>query len=82
MNEVAAKKVYSRFGFSYTALYLVYVAFIALFLLIRNVAFSEGALSGQTQMIIYFLIRFVIIYPLMFLAISKLPKFEIKKNNE
>ena len=80
MNEVAAKKVYSRFGFSYTALYLVYVALIALFLLIRNVAFSEGALSGQTQMIIYFLIRFVIIYPLMFLAISKLPKFEIKKN--
>ncbi len=31
-------------------------------------------------MMIYFGIRFVIIYPLMYFFISKLPKFEIKKN--
>lgn len=80
MNEVAAKKAYSRFGFTYTAMYWVYVACIALFLLFRNVALSEGTLGDQAQMLIYFGIRFVIIYPLMYFFIRKLPTFEIKKN--
>ena len=80
MNEVAAKKAYSRFGFTYTAMYWVYVACIALFLLFRNVALGEGTLGDQAQMLIYFGIRFVIIYPLMYFFIRKLPTFEIKKN--
>lgn len=78
MNEAAAKKSYSRFGFSYTAMYWVYVACIALFLIIRKVV-SGGSLSDQAQMFIYFGIRFVIIYPLMYFCIRKLPKFEITK---
>ncbi len=80
MNEVAAKKAYSRFGFTYTAMYWVYVAVIALFLIIRNIVISDGSMSDQIQMLIYFGIRFVIIYPLMYFFIRKLPKFEIKKN--
>ena len=67
MNEVTAKKTYSRFGFTYTAMYWVYVACVALFLLVRNVFLSEGSLNGQAQMLIYFGIRFVIIYPVMYL---------------
>ncbi len=79
MNEVA-KKAYSRFGFTYTAMYWVYVAVIAIFLIIRNIVISDGSMSDQIQMLIYFGIRFVIIYPLMYFFIRKLPKFEIKKN--
>ena len=80
MNEVSAKKAYSRFGFSYTAMYWVYVALIAIFLLIKNIVTPNGEMNDQLQMIIYFAIRFAIIYPLMYLTIRKLPKFEIRKN--
>ena len=80
MNETAAKKAYSRFGLTYTAMYWVYVACIALFLFISNVFISGGSISDGALMMIYFGIRFVIIYPLMYFFISKLPKFEIKKN--
>ncbi len=79
MNEVTAKKTYSKFGFTYTVMYWVYVACVALFLLFRNVLLSEGSLDGQAQMLIYFGIRFVIIYPAMYLLIRKLPKFTIEK---
>lgn len=80
MNEVTAKKTYSKFGFTYTAMYWVYVACIAVFLLVKNVLMPENSLGSQAQMFIYFGIRFVIIYPLMYFCIRKLPKFEIKKN--
>lgn len=79
MNEVTAKKTYSKFGFTYTAMYWAYVACVALFLLVRNVFLSEGSLNSQAQMLIYFGIRFVIIYPTMYLLIRKLPKFNIEK---
>lgn len=80
MNEAAAKRAYSRFGFTYTAMYWVYIAFIALFLIIRNIVISDGSMSDQVHLLIYFGIRFVIIYPLMYFLIRKLPKFEIKKS--
>ena len=80
MKETAVRKAYSRFGLTYTAMYWVYVACIALFLFISNVFISGGSISDGVLMMIYFGIRFVIIYPLMYFFISKLPKFEIKKN--
>ena len=79
MNETNAKKAYSRFGFSYTAMYWVYIAIIALVLVIRNVALPEGTLDGQALMIFYFAIRFVLIYPIMYFCIRKLPTFKIEK---
>ena len=79
MNEVTAKNTYSKIGFTYIGMYWVYAACLALLLLLKNVLLSEASLGSQALNLIDFALRFLIIYPAMYLLIRKLPKFDIEK---
>lgn len=81
MEKTQAKATFSRFGFSYTAIYLLYFAVVLIaYLIITSVTGDAEASSDLPGILANFGLRFVVIYPIMYLAIRKLPKFEIKKN--
>ena len=76
-NSISAAKAYSWLGLSY------FVVDLAAILLGRAVLTklygSTENLSDKVEIIYGFVIRFVIVIPLIYLAIRKLPRFEISK---
>ena len=76
-NSISAAKAYSWLGLSY------FVVDLAAILLGRAVLTklygSTENLSDKVEIIYGFVIRFVIVLPLIYLAIRKLPRFEISK---
>ena len=79
MYEAAAKKAYSRFGLSYTAMHILYIAALMVFAAIGQAVTDGSGLPDQTRFIINYSFRFIVIYPLMLFSVSKLPVFEIRK---
>ncbi len=77
MGNNEAKKVYSKFGLNYTIIYWVYAAIALIILGISKLI--PGGVSDTASYLIQFIIRFALIYPIMYLSIRNIPKFEISK---
>ena len=79
MERENAKRTYSRFGLSYVGMHWVYVLLYILLLQVVKLICGASYLPQTTTVIINFALRFAIIYPVMYLAVRSLPKFEIQK---
>jgi len=74
-----AKKTYSRFGFSYMVPYFGYLLIMLIVtVLIIQISGAKG-LGGDGYMLLNYAVRVVFLYPLMYLCIRKIPKFEMEK---
>ncbi len=73
------KKAYSRFGFSYTIWALVYTLITAGISIIYSHVTGNDKMPDMMDYAIAFSIRFILIYPLMYLSVRNIPKFEIKQ---
>lgn len=80
MEKNKAKETYSRIGLSYILLYFCYLVVMAIcYIVYSRIAGKEG-LQGDANIIINYAVRVGLLYPAMYLAIRKLPKFDIQKN--
>ncbi|MBO4456543.1 MAG: CPBP family intramembrane metalloprotease [Butyrivibrio sp.] len=74
------KKSYSTLGMGYLVPYFGYMLIMIIYEIIISKTVGEGVVSGDLSIIINYAIRVLLLYPVMYLAIRKVPKFEIKKN--
>lgn len=79
MENNIAKKTYSKIGLSYTLWYFAYLLIMLVCFVVYNMLYGIDNMNGNTQMIINYAIRLGFLYPAMYLAIRKLPKFDIQK---
>ncbi|WP_026653871.1 CPBP family intramembrane glutamic endopeptidase [Butyrivibrio proteoclasticus] len=80
-NIMKARKTYSRIGMSYTLMYLGYLVLLLVVMALYKVITNGEYLMGHSLNLLDMAVRFVILYPLMYLMIRKLPKFDIPKNS-
>ena len=80
MEKNIAKETYSKIGLSYTLWYIPYLAIMLICYLIYDKVAGQNGFDTNISMIINYAVRVCFLYPAMYLAIKKLPKFEIKKN--
>lgn len=80
MEKNKAKETYSRIGLSYVLLYFGYLVVMAICFILYSRIVGKDGLQGDANIIINYAIRVGLLYPAMYLAIRKLPKFDIQKN--
>ena len=78
-NVVRAKEAYSKFGITYTAMNLVYYAAVLTVMMLFKLLTHGDVSSSVFIQIADYGIRFAIIYPVMYLLIRDIPKFDIEK---
>ena len=80
MENNTAKKTYSKIALSYTFWYFAFIVVMLIAYFGYTKIAGTEEMSGNTSMIINYIVRLGFLYPAMYLAISKLPKFYIQKN--
>ena len=78
-NVVRAKETYSKFGMTYMSMNLVYYAAVLVVMMLFKLLTKQDILSSRFIQVADYGIRFAIIYPVMYLLIRDIPKFEIEK---
>ena len=78
-NIVRAKEAYSKFGITYTAMNLVYYAAVLTVMMLFKLITKGDVASSIFVQVADYGIRFAIIYPVMYLLIRDIPKFDIEK---
>lgn len=78
-NISKAKKVFSRFGLSYTLLNFFFLALMLIATVVYRSVNGGKELEGTDSILVEFALRFVVLYPLMYVAVRNVPKFEIPK---
>lgn len=77
--ETQAKQKYSRIGLGYVAATLIYLVVLLGALLIGKMINHNESLKGEAVIIVNMATRFAICYPLTYLLIRSVPKFDIPK---
>jgi membrane protease YdiL (CAAX protease family) len=81
MNELNAKKTYSRFGLTYSIGQLAYTVIVLVISAVLSATLPDIASSMTANLAITYAVLVLIAYPGMYLAIRKLEKVELPKKN-
>ena len=76
---IQAKEAYSKIGMRYTLTYILYLAIWILALYIIGLTGLLESLNSGVLTVVDMVLRFAMLYPLMYLVIRNVPKFDIPK---